>query len=232
LAKERGIHRMVTISVSASNHGLVLQLAERYDNIYCTQGIHPHQAKEVTPEVMQSIRSNLSHPKVLAVGEIGLDYHYEFSPREIQKKVFEEHLQLASDLGKPVVIHSRKADDDTRDILKNFSGKIKGVIHSFTSSQELATFALEQGLYLGFNGIITFKNAQNVRDVLLNTPLDRVLIETDSPYLAPIPWRGRENTPANIPWVAAYAMMLKSAEPKSFLSAVEDNANKLFKFPQ
>jgi TatD DNase family protein len=227
-ANNNGIARMITISVSPENHQLVLAIAEKFEGIFCTQGIHPHQSKESTPEVMRDIEKNLSHEKVVAVGEIGLDYHYNLSERDIQKKVFEEHLHLSIKYNLPVVIHSREADDDTQSIIKNFNGKVKGVIHSFTSSQQLATFALDQGLYLGFNGIITFKNAQNVRDVLLMTPVERVLIETDSPFLAPVPWRGRENTPANIPWVAAHALQLKKMEPINFLTQIEKNASDLF----
>ncbi len=225
-----GVHRLITISVSPDNHQQVLCIANQYPQVFCTQGIHPHHAKDSNPAAIQAIKNNLKHKKVVAVGEIGLDFHYNLSDKKSQLDVFAQHLQMAVDHNMPVVIHSRDADDEMQAMLKNFDGKIKGVIHSFTSSLQLAKAALDQGLMLGLNGIITFKNAQNVRDVLLYAPLDRILIETDSPFLSPVPLRGQENTPANVPWVAAHALKLKNVDVLQFLKQIEMNAEELFRF--
>ena len=165
-------------------------------------------------------------PKMVAVGEIGLDYHYNNSPPEVQRSVFERQLQLACDLDLPVVIHTREADEDTRAILRNFSSKLKrkGVVHSFTSSIELAEFVLTEGFYIGFNGIITFKKAENVQEVVKITPPERILFETDSPFLTPVPHRGKENAPFYLPFVAAKIAELKCLDLEELKKLVLNNS--------
>ncbi len=198
-SKEVGIDKLVTISVEPDNLAVTLELAKKYENVFCSQGIHPHDVKLITEEILQTVKENAQNnpAEVLAIGEIGLDYHYDHSPRKLQQEMFERQLQLADELDLPVVIHSREAEDDTISVLKNFTEtlKRKGVFHSFSSSLPLAEFALEQGFYLGFNGMITFSQADNVREALKITPPNRLLIETDAPFLAPKPYRGRENGP-------------------------------------
>jgi TatD DNase family protein len=166
----------------------------------------------------------------VAVGEIGLDYHYNNSPRDIQIAVFEKQLQIACDTNLPVVIHTREADEDTRDILKNFSKnlKSKGVIHSFTSSKELAEFVLAENFYIGFNGIITFKNAINVQDVVKITPIEQILFETDSPFLTPVPHRGKENAPYYLPHIVEKIAELKNISLDILKPQVYQNSFRCF----
>ncbi|MFA5583902.1 MAG: TatD family hydrolase, partial [Bacteriovoracaceae bacterium] len=203
-AQEAGVQKFITIGVDPDNLDGVMKLAEDHAPIYFTQGIHPHDAKNFTSVENDKLISRASHPKMVAIGEIGLDYHYNNSPPEIQRKVFEQQLQIAVDHDLPIVVHTREADEDTRDILKNFtpSLKRKGVIHSFTSGKALAEWCLQEGFYLGFNGIITFKNARNVQEVVEITPLEQILLETDSPFLTPVPHRGKENAPYYLPFIA------------------------------
>jgi TatD DNase family protein len=228
--KEAGINKIVTIGVDPLNLDKVMELSNTYEEIYFTQGIHPHDAKEATDVEFNKIISRAIMPKMVAVGEIGLDYHYNNSPPEIQRTVFEKQLQLACDLNLPVVIHTRDADEDTRAILKNFSGKLKckGVIHSFTASLELAQFVLDEGFYIGFNGIITFKKAENVQEVVKITPPERILFETDSPFLTPVPHRGKENAPFYLPFIAAKVAELKGLNLDQLKVQVLENSLKCF----
>ena len=228
--KEAGITKVVTIGVDPVNLDKVLELSNTYEEIYFTQGIHPHDAKEATEIEFNKIISRSSRPKMVAVGEIGLDYHYNNSPPEIQRSVFEKQLQIACDQDLPVVIHTRDADEDTKAILKNFSGKLKrtGVVHSFTSTIELAEFVLSEGFYIGFNGIITFKKAENVQAVVKITPVERILFETDSPFLTPVPHRGKENAPFYLPFIAARIAELKNVDLEKLKSQVYQNSLQCF----
>lgn len=210
--QEAGISKVVTIGVAAENLDKVQELSQIYPQVYFSQGIHPHDAKEATEIEFEKVISRSSEKKMVAVGEIGLDYHYNNSPPEIQRAVFERQLQIACDQDLPVIIHTRDADEDTKSILSNFSSSLKrkGVVHSFTSSMELAEFVLKEGFHLGFNGIITFKKAENVQEVVKITPKERILFETDSPFLTPVPHRGKENAPYYLPFVAAKIAELKN----------------------
>lgn len=234
--RHHNIEKMITISTSANNLDEVILISETYPEIYCTQGLHPHDGKEWTEEVKAHILKNLKNPKtskkIVAIGEIGLDFYYSKSPKEEQIRAFEEQLQIAIDFNLPVVIHSRDADIETMNVLKNFCSKLKrkGVIHSFTSGIDLAKFALAENFYLGFNGIITFKNAQNVRDALKITPLERILLETDSPFLTPDPYRGVENAPYYLPFIAAKVAEVKDVTIESVLKQAYLNSTQLFKF--
>jgi TatD DNase family protein len=228
--KEAGITKVITIGVDPDNLDKVMELSNTYSEIYFTQGIHPHDAKEATDVEFNKIIERASMPKMVAVGEIGLDYHYNNSPPEIQRNVFEKQLQLACDLDLPVVIHTRDADEDTKAILKNFSGKLKrkGVVHSFTSTIELAEFVLSEGFYIGFNGIITFKKAEGVQEVVKITPIDRILFETDSPFLTPVPHRGKENAPFYLPFVATKIAELKNLDLEKLKIQVLHNSLQCF----
>lgn len=230
LAAHHGVEKVITISVSPDNLQTVIDLAQEHPMVFCTQGIHPHQAKECNPTVLQTIRENLNHPKVVAVGEIGLDYHYNHSPREQQLKVFREHLIIAAENDKPVVIHSREADEDMMALIKEFAPmlKRKGVIHSFSSSLDLAQVALENNFHLGFNGIITFKNADQVRQAVALAPIDRIIFETDAPFLTPIPYRGEENGPQYLPLIALKIAEIKQIEVQSLIKKVCDNSRQFF----
>ena len=232
LAKSRqvGIERIITIAVSAGNLESVMKLATSSANIWGTQGIHPHEAESYTPEVDAIIRRNAVHAKILAVGEIGLDYYYDHADRAVQRSVFEQQLQTAIELDLPVVIHTREADDDTRDILKNCSTSLtrKGVIHSFTSSLALAEFCLAEGFMLGFNGITTFNSADNVRQVVAATPMTQLLLETDAPYLTPVPYRGRPNAPYYLPFIAETLAAIKEVDIEDLLQQAYCNSLDVF----
>ncbi|MEJ6541477.1 MAG: TatD family hydrolase [Halioglobus sp.] len=232
LAKSRqvGIERIITIAVSAGNLESVMKLATSSANIWGTQGIHPHEAESYTPEVDAIIRRNAVHAKILAVGEIGLDYYYDHADRAVQRSVFEQQLQTAIELDLPVVIHTREADNDTRDILKNCSTSLnrKGVIHSFTSSVALAEFCLAEGFMLGFNGITTFNSADNVRQVVAATPMTQLLLETDAPYLTPVPYRGRPNAPYYLPFIAETLAAIKEVDVEVLLQQAYRNSLDVF----
>ena len=227
---EAGITKVITIGVDPQNLDKVKELSDAYEEIYFTQGIHPHDAKDASEIDFEKIvgRSNL--PKMVAVGEIGLDYHYNNSPPDIQRRVFERQLQIAVDTDLPVVIHTRDADEDTKAILREFSPSLKrkGVVHSFTSSIELAEFVLKEGFYLGFNGIITFKKTENVQKVVMLTPIDRILFETDSPFLTPVPHRGKENAPYYLPHIADKIAELKAIDQKILKRQIYENSLNCF----
>ncbi len=227
---EAGISKVITIGVDPNNLDRVKELSEIFPEVYFTQGIHPHDAKEATETEFNKISTRAALPKMVAVGEIGLDYHYNNSPQYIQKTVFEKQLQLACDHDLPVVIHTREADEDTKAIIKNFSRylKRKGVLHSFTSSIELAEFVLNEGFYLGFNGIITFKKAENVQNVVKITPPSRILFETDSPFLTPVPHRGKENAPYYLPFIASKIAELKNLNLEELKKQVWENSFNCF----
>ena len=229
-AGEVGITDIITIAVSPDNLERVRELTRSAPNIWGTQGIHPHEAESYDDAVEAAIREGAGDPRILAVGEIGLDYYYDHADREIQRRVFERQLQLAVELDMPVVIHTREADSDTRDILANFSNSLlrKGVIHSFTSGLPLAEYCLSEGFMLGFNGITTFNAADNVREVVAATPAERILLETDAPYLTPVPYRGRPNAPFYLPFVAEKVAEVKDLPIEQLLRHAHDNSRGLF----
>ena len=205
-AKESGVERMLTICTRVTKFDQVLAIAMEHDNIRCTVGIHPHEA-ENEPDVDVAKLVELSkHPKVVGIGEAGLDYFYDKSPRERQQQVFATHIEASRLSGLPIVVHSRDADEDTVRLLQDGAkkGGLTGVIHCFTSTQYLADAALEMGFYISLSGIVTFKSAGALRDVAKSIPLDRLLVETDSPYLAPIPMRGKRNEPSFVRHTATY----------------------------
>ncbi|MEZ5571614.1 MAG: TatD family hydrolase [Halioglobus sp.] len=225
-----GIERIITIAVSPDNLGRVMELTQAHSAIWGTQGIHPHEAHSYNKEAQARIRANAAHPRIVAIGEIGLDYYYDHADRDIQRSVFEQQLQTAADLNLPVVIHTRDAENDTRDILQNYSAALsrKGVIHSFTSSLALAEFCLAEGFKLGFNGIATFNSADNVREVVAATPVQQLLLETDAPYLTPVPYRGRPNAPYYLPFVAETVAAIKKMDVEDLLGHAYRNSMSVF----
>lgn len=229
-AKAVNVERIITIGVSPDNLEAVMQLAQNHEQVWGTQGIHPHDAKDYSPSVDAQIRANALHPKMLAIGEIGLDYYYDHSDRVVQRQVFESQLQIAIDLNMPVVIHTRDADEDTQAILKNFVGLMKqrGVIHSFTSGKALAEYCLSEGFCLGFNGISTFKPAENVREIIGLTPIEQILFETDAPYLTPVPYRGQKNEPKYLPFIVEQVARVKGLEVEALLPQVWGNSLNTF----
>jgi TatD DNase family protein len=232
LAKSRevGVERIITIAVAVENLRLVMDLTRYAPDVWGTQGIHPHEADSYNLEVDAVIRENVKDARILAVGEMGLDYHYDHADRAVQRSAFERQLQIAAELDLPVVIHTREADADTRDILRNYSATLsrKGVIHSFTASLAFAEFCLAEGFMLGFNGITTFKGADNVRQAVAATPLDQLVLETDAPYLTPVPFRGRPNAPFYLPFVAQAVAGIKGIDVEELLHRAYRNSFDLF----
>lgn len=229
-AQAVGIEKIITIAVSPDNLDTVMDLTQQHPSIWGTQGVHPHDAEKFTPETEKAIRKNALDGRIVAIGEIGLDYYYDNADREIQRQVFRTQLQIASDMNLPVVIHSRDADEDTMSILAEFETllKRKGVIHSFTSGPELAKYAINQGFYLGFNGICTFNAAENVRDIIRITPIENIILETDAPYLTPVPYRGTENASFYLPFVAEKVAEVKEIPLNEFLTQAYKNSEALF----
>lgn len=229
-AQRVNIERIITIAVSPDNLATVRNLAGQADFVFGTQGIHPHDAEAYTDAAEEEIRAHVVHEKMVAVGEIGLDYFYDNADRNVQREVFRRQLQIACDTDRPVVIHSREADDDTIEILKEFEGSLtrRGVIHSFTSGPGLARYALDQGWCLGFNGISTFNKAENVRDIIRMTPIEQLLLETDSPFLTPVPYRGKENAPFYIPFVAEKVADVKELAIEDVLAKTYTNSLRVF----
>ena len=231
-AKDAGVQRMLTISVDEPSLDFVLNAVLQFPEVYGSVGFHPHDASAMTDTLLNKIRQLAqTEDKLLAIGETGLDYHYLYSPVEVQQQVFRQQLMLAEELDLPVVLHSREAEADTLNILREIPVKSLGVAHSFTSSIEMAHELVEMGWYLGINGIVTFKNAEDLREVVRWLPLDKMLLETDSPFLAPIPFRGKPNKPAHIPAIATFVAELKNISLQQLAEQTNENAQRLFKMP-
>ncbi|SHH46150.1 TatD DNase family protein [Caloranaerobacter azorensis DSM 13643] len=204
-------------------------LAEEYENIYAAVGIHPHDAKTMDEDTIEVLKSLLKKDKVIAVGEIGLDYHYDFSPRDVQKKWFREQIKLAKEFNLPIIVHDREAHKDVYDILKEEQdGTLRGVLHCFSGSVEMAKEYIKMGFYISFAGPITFKNAKTPREVAKAIDINRILIETDSPYLTPHPHRGKRNEPLYVRYVAAMIAELKGMTIEEVAHITAENTKKLF----
>jgi TatD DNase family protein len=227
---EVGVGHVLTICTHVTKFEQVLAVAERYDHIYCSVGIHPHNAED-EPEVKAAELIELAqNPKVVGIGETGLDFFYEHSPKDIQEAYFREHIKASRETGLPIIIHSRDAEDKTIEILRDEMGKgvFPGVLHCFSSDRRLAEAALEMGIYVSFSGILTFKKAQNLRDTAAGVPLDRLLVETDAPYLAPIPNRGRRNEPAFVVHTAQALAKIKNLPDEELFKITTENFFTLF----
>jgi TatD DNase family protein len=199
-AEAAGVGRIVTISTRVRRHADVLAIAERFPNVFCSVGTHPHNAHEELDITAAELAERARHPKVVAMGEAGLDYHYDYSPREAQAKGLRTHITAARETGLPLVIHCREADADMVRILEEETarGPFAAVLHCFTGTRELAMAGIRLGLYVSFTGILTFKNSTHLREIAAELPPDRVLVETDAPYLAPGRFRGKRNEPAYV----------------------------------
>jgi len=229
-AKEAGIETLVTICTRVRKFDSVLAIAQAHDNIFCSVGTHPHNAEEERDITLEEILSLAKHPKVVAIGEAGLDYHYDNSPREDQEKGFRTHIAAARETGLPLVIHTRDADEDTARILSEEmdKGAFTAVLHCFTAGAELARKGVELGLYVSFSGVLTFKKSDELREIAASLPMDRVLVETDAPYLSPEPVRGRKNEPANVVHTAAKLAEAKGVSNEEIARATTDNFYRLF----
>jgi TatD DNase family protein len=226
-AKAAGIVRLVTISTRIKRLAEVLSIAERFAQVYCSVGTHPHQAHEELDVTVEDIVARTRHAKVVAIGEAGLDYHYDYSPRAAQEQGFRNHIAAARQTGLPLVIHAREADEDMARILEEETGQgaFPAVLHCFTGGSELARRAIALGLFISFTGIVTFKNSQALRAIAATLPADRFLIETDAPYLAPGRHRGKRNEPA---FVVETAKVLAETRGVSFEDIARQTTENFF----
>lgn len=228
--KEAGIARLINSGCCLASCKDTLQLAEENDYIYAAIGIHPQEANELEEggqAAWEQLKEMLNHPKVVALGEIGLDYYYENSPRDVQKKWFDAQLTLAETLDLPVVIHTRDAMQDTLEILRAHPNN-RGILHCYSGSVESLREILKLGWSISLGGVVTFKNARVAKEVAAAVPLDRLMLETDSPYLAPEPNRGKRNCALNLPYIAAMIAELKGLTPQEIERATDENAMKMF----
>lgn len=227
--KAHGIEKVVNISANIQGVKDTLELLRQYPFIYGALGVHPSETEELNEEVMTWLEEMAGRPKVVAVGEIGLDYHWEEPGKEIQKHWFVRQLHLARKVHLPVVIHSRDAAKDTLDIMKEEKAEeIGGVIHCFSYGTEMAREYLSMGFYLGIGGVVTFTNAKKLKEVVNMAPMDRIVLETDCPYLAPVPNRGKRNSSLNLPYVIDAISQLKGISPEEVIAVTEENAKKLY----
>ena len=223
---EQGVCGIINCGSDMASSLKSLELADEFDYIYAACGVHPHEAEDCKQGYISVLEKFCKEKKCVAVGEIGLDYHYDFSPRDIQQRVFEEHLILAKELDLPVIIHDREAHEDTLNLLKKY--KPKGVVHCFSGSVEMAKEIVKLGMYIGLGGAVTFKNARKPREVAEYVPADRLLIETDCPYMTPVPFRGKRCDSSFIPYTAEVIAEVRGVTPQEILDLTKANANKLF----
>jgi TatD DNase family protein len=229
-ARDRGVGTMVTICTRVSEFERVRRIAERYENVYCSVGIHPHEAASEPDTDVDQLVELADHPKVVGIGEAGLDFYYDHSPRERQREVFLTHIEAAKRTGLPLIVHSRNADPETVDMLGDNAeaGRLRGVIHCFSSTAHLSDNAVKIGFFISFSGIVTFKNAVELREIAGEIPIDRLLVETDSPYLAPVPHRGKRNEPSFVADTAAFLAGLRAMTPEDLAAQTTANFFQLF----
>ncbi|PHV70854.1 hydrolase TatD [Sporanaerobium hydrogeniformans] len=225
---QQGVGLVVNAAADMQSTYTSLELAKKYDYIYCSIGVHPHEVKELEEKDIEILRKLSGEEKVVAIGEIGLDYYYDFSPREEQRKWFKRQLELAKEIELPVIIHSRDACQETFDIIKE-SGVMQGVIHCFSGSKELAREYVKRGFYIGIGGSLTFKNAKKTVEVVKEIDLNQILIETDAPYLTPIPYRGERNDSSYLKYVIQKIAEIKGISTEEVESITYANARKMFK---
>lgn len=227
--QENGIEYIVNVGASLASTKKTLELVEKYPFIYGAVGVHPSETAELNEENFAWLEKQCALPKVVAVGEIGLDYYWDEPEKEIQKEWFRRQLTLAARVQLPIIIHSRDAAKDTLDIMREMKcEEIGGVMHCFSYSKEIAREILEMGFYIGIGGVVTFKNAKNVKEVVSYAPMDRILLETDSPYLAPVPNRGERNSSLNLPLIAQEIAAIKGISYEGVVAATSENAKRCF----
>ncbi|MGG1572729.1 TatD family hydrolase [Fictibacillus sp. NRS-1165] len=228
-ALDEGISHIVVVGFDRPTIKGAIKLADTYDFIYAAVGWHPVDAVDMTPEDLQWIEELASHPKVVALGEMGLDYHWDKSPKDVQKKVFCQQIQLAKKVKLPIIIHNRDATQDVVDILKSEGAEeVGGIMHCYSGSLEVAKQCMEMNFYISFGGPVTFKNAKKPKEVAREIPLDRLLIETDCPYLSPHPLRGKRNEPSYVKYVAEAIAELREMPLENLVKKTSDNARQLF----
>lgn len=227
-ARHRGVGHFLCIGVSAENAGTVKALAERYADVDCSVGVHPLDLQAGEAPALEWLLGELNHPHVVAIGETGLDYHYEPEAAELQQQSFRLHLEASRITGKPVIVHTREARADTLALLREVALPQAGVLHCFTEDWAMAKAALDLGYYISLSGIVTFRNAEALRDVARQVPADRLLVETDAPYLAPVPYRGQPNLPQYVREVADYLAVLRGVSAEALAEQTSANFQRLF----
>jgi TatD DNase family protein len=229
-AERAGVAQMVTISTRVRRFGQIRSIAERYDNVFCSIGTHPHYAAEEADVTADELVAIAAHPKVVGIGETGLDYYYDKSPRDLQQAAFRRHIEAARRIGLPLIIHTRDAEPDTARILREelTGGRFTALMHCFTSSGWLAEQALDMGFYISLSGVVTFKKSEDLQQTVRQLPLDRLLVETDAPYLAPVPHRGKTNEPAYTVHTAEKLGELQQRQLADVARATTANFHRLF----
>ena len=227
-ARARGVGHFLCIGVSAANAAAVKQVAEQYPDVHCSVGVHPLDLEPGAAPALDWLLDELAHPRVVAIGETGLDYHYEPEAAALQQASFALHLEAAKITGKPVIVHTREARADTLALLREAALPQAGVLHCFTEDWEMARAALDLGFYISLSGIVTFRNAEALRDVARKIPSDRLLVETDAPYLAPVPHRGKPNLPQYVREVAEYLAVLRGVSYETLVEQTGENFFRLF----
>ena len=227
--QEHSIGAILDVGSTRQSLPRIRELICSYDFVYGAIGLHPDEIGDLTPELLQEMREDMRNPKILAVGEIGLDYYWNKEEKELQKDAFRKQMRMALEFGKPVVIHSREAAADTLEIVREIQGK--GVMHCYSYSVEQARiYTRELGFYLGIGGVVTFKNAKKLKEVVADTPLEYLLLETDCPYLAPVPYRGKRNDSRYLPYVVSAIAEIKGVSEEEVERVTEGNARRLFRF--
>lgn len=227
-AIENGVDKIIVPSAYPKDIDDVIKLVNRYDNVYGMLGVHPTEVKDWTDDLADKIREYSKNPKIVAIGEIGLDYYWDKSFNDLQKKIFIKQIKLANELNLPISIHDREAHKDTFDILKEHNKNSKIVMHCFSGSVEFANECIKEGMYIALGGVVTFKNAVKMKEVAINIPLDRLLLETDAPYLTPVPFRGKENQPAYTKYVAEEIAKLRNITVDEINKATTQNTFEVF----
>ena len=226
--KDKGVDLVMNVGCSLDSSRDCITMAETYPFVYASVGSHPDSADEVDEAAIRQYRQMAAHEKVLAIGEIGLDYHYEDIPREIQQKAFRLQMELAQELQMPVIVHERDAHDDGMRIVKEFKG-VTGVFHCYSGSAEMARQLVNMGWYIGFTGVLTFKNARKAVETAASIPLDRIVIETDCPFMAPEPYRGKRNDPGMLPKMAEKLAEIRGISYEEAVKATTENAKRLYR---
>ena len=223
-----GVEKLLVPSAYPKDIDEVMTLIDKYDNVYGMLGVHPTEVKDWTDDLIDKIKTYSSHPKIVAIGEIGLDYYWDKSFNDLQKEVFIKQIKLANELNLPISIHDREAHKDTFDILKEHNNGSKIVMHCFSGSVEFAKECVKEGFYIALGGVVTFKNAVKMKEVAQNIPLEYLLIETDAPYLTPVPFRGKENQPAYVKYVAEEIAKLHKISFEEVDKVTSENAKRVF----
>jgi len=228
-ASETGVAKIISVSTGLDSSYATIEIANMYESVFAAVGIHPHSASQYTEETFSEIEDTVLEKRVVAVGETGLDYHYMNSPKEIQIESFQAHIDMATRFTLPFVVHVREADEDMLCILRESDlRKNPGVIHCFSGNYETAKQYLELGFFISFSGIVTFNRAADIREAAKKIPFDRILIETDSPYLAPVPLRGKKNEPANVKYIAQVVAEARGIDTKTLQEQLLKNTLELF----